>query len=261
MFGLSLLIFTQIACGQAAPQSPNAWAVEDDIANGDEKGIPINKPLQPQPTMLSPARITVKPTATINSARLPDPAVTTSAVTPDDSLWYGFDRYVSGDSPPHGLYRLKNGEITHFDIPATIRVLEAGPDGSLYVGAGCGVMRFRDEAWEMLMESDCDQPSSLHKFVLDFAFAEDGTLWAGDPYSLASYRDGSWTEFDIHAARVEIAPDGTIWARGWDGRSNSNCCVTQITRSQWLTYTWSADIPAEPELLRELFDQPDYLGP
>ena len=189
--------------------------------------------------------------------------MTTAAATPDGSLWYAFDIFDAiGATPPgsqnHGLYRLNGGLVSHFDISAPIRVLEVAPDGSLYVGAGCGVMRYSNESWETLLEIDCDHETLVTKLrSLAITFAEDGTVWVGGAFSLASYDGHAWTEYDIHASRIAEASDGTIWTRGWDGRANSNCCLTQLTGTQWITYTWTSDVPAEPEVLKSLLDQPE----
>lgn len=92
-------------------------------------------------------------------------------------------------------------------------------------------------------------------FPLDIAFAEDGAVWVGGAYSLARYREGTWTEFDIPAASVVAASDGTVWARGWDGRADRYCCVTHLVDDHQETYDWTTDIPADPEVLDLLFNQ------
>lgn len=181
-------------------------------------------------------------------------AITSSALTGDGSLWYALDQFDSiGGSSPYepnrGLYRLKDGRVTHFDIPATIRVLEAGPDGHLYLGAGCGVMRFVDGRPETLLEVDCSAPSPVDGlFPLNISFAEDGRIWVGGATRLASFDGRDWEAYDISALRVALADDGSIWAKGWDGRAGSNCCLTHLTGGDWITYTWEAEIPAGPIL-------------
>jgi hypothetical protein len=242
---------------------PDADVIDDILAYSQQSGLELSvwTDLKPSPTTTALAPVTANPTPTADLDRRPDLMMTTSAIMPDNSLWYAFDVFDdAGGSPPYsqnqGLYRLKDGRITHFDVPATIRVLEVAPDGHLYVGAGCGVMRFRDESWETLLDLDCSHRTSVTKLSpLDIAFAEDGTVWVGGAHSLASYSSGSWIELDIPAVRVVFATDGTIWTRGWDGRANSNCCLTHITGSQWITYTISAEIPAEPELLNTLLNR------
>lgn len=200
------------------------------------------------------------PTPTIDPQRPPGPGVTSSAVTPDGSLWYAFNNFDGlGGSPPgsqnHGLYRRLRGEILHYDIPATIRVLEVAPDGSLYIGAGCGVLRYRDDELESLLDIDCnpDQPVS-GLFPQDIAFTNDGRAWVGGAHNLASYDNNEWTEYNIPAQRVAIASDGTIWTYGWDGRAEHNCCLTHMTGNQLITYTLTDDVPAEPKVMMSLFD-------
>ena len=200
------------------------------------------------------------PTATVDPNRMPSPAITSSAVTPEGSLWYAFDEFDAfGGSPPYsqnmGLYRLEDGQVTHFDIPATIRVLEVAPDGILYVGAGCGVLRYREGTWETLLDLDCGHRTAVTKlFPLDIAFT-DGDVWVGGAHSLARYDGKTWEEYEIPALRIAVARDGTVWASGWDGRANSDCCLTHLSGDEWITYTWTANVPAEPEVLRSLLDQ------
>jgi len=214
----------------------------------------------PSPTVTTSNPPAPLPTPTIDVNRRPDPSITTSAVTPDGALWYAFDIFDSGGgSPPGGqnagLYRLSDGQVSHYDVPHTIRVLELSPDGALYVGAGCGVLTYQAGEWETLLEPACDgQAPVIRLFPINITFAADGDVWVGDAFSLARYDGRAWQEYGISALQVVPAPDGTIWARGWDGRAGSDCCLTHITGSTWDTYTWSAEIPAGPEIIQALFD-------
>jgi hypothetical protein len=245
---------------------PDADVIDDLLAYSQRSGLELSVWTDPKPsptaTALQPASADRTPTA--DPGQRPDMHMTTSAVMSDNSLWYAFDKFDdAGGSYPYnqnqGLYRLQDGLITHFDIPATIRVLEAAPDGHLYMGAGCGVMRFKDESWQTLLDLTCSHRTSVTKLrPLDIAFADDGTVWVGGAHSLARYSNGSWAEFDIPAARVVVAADGTIWTRGWDGWANSDCCLTHISGSQTITYTYTGDVPVEPEVLNALLDRPGW---
>jgi hypothetical protein len=245
---------------------PDADTIDDLLAYSRQSGLELSVLTDPKPSPTANALVPVAadPTPTADPYRRPDLHMTTSIVTPDNSLWYAFDKFDDAGgsypySPNHGLYRLKDGLITHFDIPATIRVLEAAPDGHLYVGAGCGVMRFRDESWETVLDIDCSYRSSVAKLrPLEITFAEDGTVWVGGAHSLASYRSGSWTEYDIPAPRIVVAVDGTIWTRGWDGRANVECCLTHISGTQTITYTYASDVPVEPAVLNALLNRPGW---
>jgi hypothetical protein len=212
----------------------------------------------PSPTITISARPTRMPTPTVDLHQMPNLGTTSSAVTPDGSLWYAFDEFDSiGGSPPYsqnlGLYRLKDGQVSHFDIPATIRVLEVAPDGSLYVGAGCGVLRYLENDWETLLDLECGHRSVVTKlFPLDIGFVDNGDVWVGGAHSLARFDGKTWKEYEIPALRIAVASDGTVWASGWDGRADSNCCLTHVTGDRWITYTWTANVPIEPEVLQSL---------
>jgi hypothetical protein len=245
---------------------PDADVINDLLTYSKRSGLELSvwTDPKPSPTATAPVPVSADPTPTPDPNRRPDLHMTTSTLTPENSLWYAFDKFDDAGgsypySPNQGLYRLKDGLITHYDIPATIRVLEVAPDGYLYVGVGCGVIRFREESWETLLDIDCSHYTSVTKLrPLDIAFAEDGTIWVGGAHRLASYHSGSWTEYDIPAPRIEVAFDGTIWTRGWDGRANVECCLTHISGTRTITYTYTSDVPVEPAVLNALLDRPGW---
>lgn len=187
-------------------------------------------------------------------------ASTTVATLPDDSTWYGFDQFDGGGgSPPYtpllGLYRLQRDQLVHFDIPGPIRLLAAGPDGALYVGSGCGVVRYQDGHWETLIEPACAGSPFTGPFTpFDLAIGSDGDLWVGGIYTLLHYDGVRWTQYDIRARRVLVAPDDTVWSEGWDGRADSDCCYTHLTGGSWVTYTHSAALPVPAELQSRIHD-------
>jgi hypothetical protein len=152
-----------------------------------------------------------------------------------------------------GLYRLRDGEVSHFDIQGTIRVLKAGPDGDLYVGAGCGVLRFREGIWETLAEVDCSRADwEFPMTVFDIAFASGGAVWVGGVHGLARFDGAGWTEYDARARRLLAAPDGSLWDEGWDGREGSDCCFVHVAGGVVTTYTHTATLPVSGELLEEI---------
>lgn len=132
------LFLLLLACITIIISSCNDQKVAQETIT-QETGVnpPLPAPSPSATTLMPPIR---PPTPTIDPQRPPGPGVTSSAVTPDGSLWYAFDTFDGlGGSPPgsqnHGLYRRLSGEILHYDIPATIRVLEVAPDDSLYIYA------------------------------------------------------------------------------------------------------------------------------
>lgn len=187
----------------------------------------------------------------VGQAINPDRA-TLSARLADGSTWYAFDRVdvLGGTSAggPYGLYRLQDGVLTHVPIAAPVQVLQTTPAGTLYVGAGCGLLRYREGAWEELAAPACVQGSPIGNGpVTAVALGEDEVVWAGTPYSLARY-DGTWQVFPINATQLLVAPDGSVWAAGWSGRAGSDCCFTHLRESEWVTYTYSAPLPVAPQL-------------
>jgi hypothetical protein len=187
-------------------------------------------------------------------------ASTTVATLPDGSSWYGFDQFDGGGgsrpyTPMLGLYRLQHDQLAHYDIPGTIRVLAAGPEGALYVGTGCGVLRYQDDSWESLIDPACAGSRSSGPFTpFDIAFGSGGDLWVGGIFTLLHYDGSQWAQYDVRARRLLVAPDNTVWTEGWDGRANSDCCYTHLTGDSWVTYTHSASLPVPAELLAEIHD-------
>ena len=76
----------------------------------------------------------------------------------------------------------------------------------------------------------------------------DGSLWVAGIFALAHFSDGSWTEYPIRARRLLIAPDGSVWAEGWDGKLDSGCCFVHLSAGEWSTYTHDAVLPVDDEL-------------
>jgi ligand-binding sensor domain-containing protein len=134
-------------------------------------------------------------------------------------------------------------------------VLKVAPDGSLYVGAENGVLRYRADKWETL----ADVVRDFGEFVpftiaFDMAIAENGDLWVGGVHNLARFDGQTWTEYDVNVRRLLIAPDGSLWGEGWDGISGSDCCFVHLTGDGWVTYTHSADLPVSQALRSEIHD-------
>jgi hypothetical protein len=117
-------------------------------------------------------------------------------------------------------------------------------------------MRYRDGRWETLLDTQGDPAMSAAPFApFDIDFGPNGQLWVAGIHSLARFESGAWTQIVMPARRLLVAPDGSIWAEGWDGRAGSDCCFNHLTGSTWVTYTHSAVLPVAPDLeerIREL---------
>ena len=190
--------------------------------------------------------------------RAPDKAITSFATTSDGALWYAYDEYDDvGGAPPegrhHGLYRSLDGRVSRFDVPGTIRVLAGAPDGRLYVGAGCGVLRYADGSLETLVDIECGRSSFARAFVpFDIVFAPKGDVWVGGVHSLARFDGETWTQYAVNVRRLLAATDGTVWGQGWDGRAGSDCCYVHVTGDKFVTYTHSVELPVSREQLASL---------
>jgi hypothetical protein len=153
-----------------------------------------------------------------------------------------------------GLYRSRDGQVSWFDIPGPIRALAVAPDGSLYIGAGRGVVRYGDGELQALVDVTQGQESFPRGFLpYDIAFAQNGDVWVGGVYSLARFDGEAWTQYDVNVRRLLAAPDGSLWGEGWDGVAGSDCCFVHITGDTWTTYTHSDTLPVSETLLDEIY--------
>lgn len=184
-----------------------------------------------------------------------------STVAADGSGWYAFDQFDGSGgsiptSPQLGIYRLTDGTLSHWDIPGAIRVIRVAPDGTVYAGTGCGLMRFQDERWETVIDPHCDSDSYPGPLIpFDLAIADDGDLWLAGVFTLLHHDGYVWTQYPINARRILLAPDGSLWADGWDGRAGSDCCYTHLSGGDWVTYTHTTPLPVSEALaarIREL---------
>lgn len=196
--------------------------------------------------------------ASLHPTLPPSRTITSSAVTSDGAIWYAYDEFdEAGGSSPYaqrlGLYRLLDGQVSHYEIPGTIRTLRNAPSDDLYVGAGCGVLRFHEEVWETLADVDCDNSSFARPMVpFDIAIAPGGTVWVGGVCGLARFDGTAWTEYGVNARRLLVAPDDSLWAEGWDGKAGSDCCFVHVTGTVVTTYTHTATLPVSPDLLGKI---------
>jgi hypothetical protein len=238
-----VVLLPSSACGALEVGIEPPVAPADLEASTPEQGaIPLPTPF-PSPTPVM---------------QMPDTAITSFAATPDGALWYAFDDFDHGggappDSPYHGLYRSQDRRLSRFEVPGTIRVLAVAPDGSLYIGAGLGVMRYVDGALQTLIDVTYGEGAFTRAFVpYDITFTQDGDVWVGGVYSLARFDGNTWTQYDVNVRRLLVAPDGSLWGQGWDGVAGSDCCFAHVKGDAWTTYTHTAALPVSQELLGDI---------
>lgn len=198
------------------------------------------------------------PTPLIHAPLSQGRAITSLAETPDGAFWYAYDEFDDGGGLPagyehYGLYRSQGRQVSRFDVPGPIRVLAVAPDGSLYIGAGRGVLRYVDGRLETLADPERGQETLTRAFLpFDIAFAPDGDVWVGGVHSLARFDGESWTQYDVNVRRLLVAPDGSLWGEGWNGVAGSDCCYVHVTGDSWVTYTHSSVLPVSQELLADI---------
>jgi hypothetical protein len=146
---------------------------------------------------------------------------------------------------------VKDSQVSHIPLPALIHSLKVAPDGTLYVAVGRGVLRYKLGQWETLADLDGHDFNQV-LFPTDMAFAANGDVWVAGIFSLAYYNGKTWTEYNINARRVLVAPDSSIWTEGWNGVANSDCCFMHLIGNTWITYTHSAGLPVSKELLKSI---------
>jgi ligand-binding sensor domain-containing protein len=153
------------------------------------------------------------------------------AVTTDGSAWFAFgDQSLSTNGS--GLSQF-DGETWHYHLgDAEVTALAVAPDGSLWAGVGCGVQRFDGSAWEALAQ--CDQELPVGN-VLDIEFAVDGSVWMATGLNLVRFDGQAWIPYGKLVHSLLAAPDGTIWASGWEGSQGSQF-VARLDGDEWTTY-------------------------
>ncbi len=216
---------------------------------------------QATPTTVAEAVVTpVRPTPSA-SAAIPQPTarppeVTTVAVTPDGAVWCGFGLPVWPAAGGGGVERRFGETVTHFGLDdglpdENVQVLKVAPDGVLWAGAGRYVATFNGRAWEVI------EPVAryINSAVADITFTPDGAVWIASPFELVRFDGRSVTVYDQMVHALAVAPDGAIWASGWEGLQDS-AYVGRFDGRDWTTHN---TIEAFQERVAKIAITPDGL--
>jgi len=160
------------------------------------------------------------------------------AVTSDGTAWFAFgDQSLSTNGS--GLSQFDGQEWQYRLGDAEVTALAVAPDGSLWAGVGCGIQRFDGAAWETLARCNEELPVGN---ILDIEFALDGSVWVATGFNLFRYDGKTWIPYDKLVHSVVAAPDGSIWANGWDGSLGSQY-VARFDGDEWTTYMTAESFP------------------
>lgn len=180
-----------------------------------------------------------------------------SATTADGAHWYVYD---SENGPmslqQHGLYRLFEGQLSHIATPIFITVLKVLQDGHLYL-AGFNettrvVYRVEEGALINVLEHEYAPAVITTGRPTDLTLTNDGNLWVALQFYLVQLGKHESTVYDLLAHRVLAAPDGSIWALGWDGIANSQCCYFQVLDGHVTKYKFSDTLPVSAEFATQI---------
>jgi WD40 repeat protein len=162
---------------------------------------------------------------------------TAVAVTPDGAAWFGFGDH-SASTPGGGLSRFDGHDWQYYLDNAEVNTLAVSPDGSLWVGAGCDVQRFDGVHWEDV--ALCGEYLMTGN-VSDIDFTPNGSAWVATGFGLLRI-DGERTAYERMIGSVAVAPDGSIWANGWEGTQDS-FYVARFDWQNWTTYRGADSFP------------------
>jgi signal transduction histidine kinase/ligand-binding sensor domain-containing protein len=130
----------------------------------------------------------------------------------------------------HTPWRIRDGFVN-----GAISSLAQTPDGYLWLGSEFGLLRFdgvKPVAWEP------PAPQALPSArIFSLLSARDGTLWIGTSKGLASWKNGSLTQYPALAGQSIRAPiieshDGAVWAGGLASSPPGKLCSIQNGRVQ-----------------------------
>jgi len=181
-------------------------------------------------------------------------AAVKSAETADGVHWYAFDNPGSVyNNPRHGLYRWQDGELTHFEVPFAITCLQVLRDGQLYLGGNGSILRVEeDHLVALLVEEYALIETDSWGLPLEMALTAEGDLWVAAQYQLLRFGRDHSQAYDLLVYRVMLAADDTVWALGWDGIAESDCCFFRVQGDQVDQFGFGETLPVSPELASQI---------
>ncbi len=131
-------------------------------------------------------------------------------VTEDGAVWmaFGSDGFPS---PSGGVTRFYQGAWQYYDqdltVDPNIRALAAAPDGTLWIGGGCGFAQHAGTGWRVT--ADCER---LHGNVRGIIPAPDGSIWLHTEFNVYHLAADDLATFEnMLPTDMSLAADGTLW--------------------------------------------------
>jgi hypothetical protein len=205
------------------------------------KGVAITRTLALENGVFVQTAETINPAAAALSITLPNG---TQFVSFDSECgWLCYQEY--------GLYRLRGGQQFHYDTPIFIRSLEQLRDGQLYIG-GKEILRVVGDELHPIAPDFAPLPEEEIWQVIDMEMTSDGEIWAAGELKLLHFGHEQSTVYDLITNHVTVAPDDSVWALGWDGLADSNCCIFHVQAGSVTTYQRGDELPVSPELANQI---------
>jgi len=151
----------------------------------------------------------------------------------------------------YGLYRLRDGRHFHYDTSILIRSLTQLGDGHVYIG-GTDILRVVGNELQPTANDFARLPEDQLWQVIDMEMTSDGEIWAAGRLKLLHFGHEQSKVYDLITSQVTIAPDDSVWAWGWDGRADSNCCIFHVQDGIVTTYQREDELPVSKELAAQI---------
>jgi ligand-binding sensor domain-containing protein len=160
-------------------------------------------------------------------------------VTPDGIAWFGFGN--ADFRPPGGGIAAYVGDPTgggdwFYESPLqnvsspNVRSLAVAPDGALWAGAGCGLLRRGDDGWQPVL--GCDDLSGN---VILIDVAPDGEVWFATEFDVYRLLDADLARFEgLVPLAMAVDAMGSVWVASSPLVGGG---LSQFDGSAWLTHT------------------------
>jgi hypothetical protein len=155
----------------------------------------------------------------------------------------------------YGLYRIRDGKQFHYNMPVFIDNLTQLRDGHVYVGTGQNIFRVVGDEMHSILSDFAPLPDNPDWWqVIDMEMTSDGEIWVAGGFNLLHFGHEQSAVYDKITSTVTIAPDDSVWALGWDGQADSDCCIFHIQNGKVTTYQKGEALPVSKDLAAQIYE-------